>query len=117
MDGETSTPRARRILRADLWLTLLPAAALIVLAFGITLLFVKPAPPKHLTIAVAPEEGGSRYFARRYQEILKRHGIRLDIRETGGSLTNVQLLVADGGADVAFVQSGTDGGESASSIV
>jgi TRAP-type uncharacterized transport system substrate-binding protein len=117
MEGETSTPRARRILRADLWLTLLPATALIVLAFGITLLFVKPAPPNHLTIAVAPEEGGSRYYARRYQEILKRHGIRLDIRETGGSLTNVQLLLGDDGPDVAFVQSGTDGGDNAASIV
>jgi TRAP-type uncharacterized transport system substrate-binding protein len=84
----------------------------------VTLLFVKPAPPTRFTIAVAPEEGGSRYFARRYQEILKRHRITLDIRETPGSLTNVQLLAApDSGVDVSFVQGGTDGGEGVASIL
>jgi TRAP-type uncharacterized transport system substrate-binding protein len=118
MDEQTSSPRARRILRADLWLTLALPAALLVLAFAVTLLFVKPAPPTRFTIAVAPEEGGSRYYARRYQEILKRQRITLDIRETGGSLTNVRLLAAsDSGVDVSFVQGGADGGESATGIV
>jgi TRAP-type uncharacterized transport system substrate-binding protein len=117
MDAERSTPRMR-FLRADLWTTVLPAAALIVLAFGVTLIFVKPAPPSRLTLAVAPEEGGSRYYARRYQEILKRSGITLDIKQTGGSLANVKLLAAEeSGVDVSLVQSGTDGGESAASVV
>src|SRR5205823_13678067 len=75
MLGQRQGPRARRILRKDLLVTLAPTALIIVAAFGITMLFVKPAPPKKLTIAVAPDEGGSRYYARRYQEILKRHGI------------------------------------------
>ena len=34
-----------------------------------------------LTIAIDPDEGGSRYYARRYQEIVKRQGVTLDIRE------------------------------------
>ena len=102
----------------DVIVTAVPAIGIVAIAFGITMLFVKPAPPKHLTIAVAPEEGGSRYYARRYQEILKQHGITLNIRETAGSLTNVQLLAnPDSGVDVAFVQSGTDGGEKAPNVV
>jgi TRAP transporter TAXI family solute receptor len=110
--------RARRILRADLWLTMAPTLLIIAVAFGVTMLFVKPAPPKRLTVAIAPEEGGSRYFARRYQEILKRHGITLEVRQTGGSLSNVQLLADPGsGVDVAFVQSGTQAGEHGGSIV
>jgi len=110
--------RARRILRADLWLTVAPTLLIIAVAFGVTMLFVKPAPPKRLTVAIAPEEGGSRYFARRYQEILKRHGITLEVRQTGGSLSNVQLLADPGsGVDVAFVQSGTQAGEHGGSIV
>src|SRR4051812_8096762 len=69
-------------------------------------------------MAVAPDEGGSRYYARRYQEILKRHGITLEGRQTGGSLTNVQLLAdANAGVDVAFVQSGADAGEHGGDIV
>src|SRR2546423_7161060 len=110
--------RARRILRKDLWVTLAPTALIIAVAFGVPMLFVKPAPPKKLTIAVAPEEGGSRYYARRYQEILKRHGITLEVRQTGGSMTNVQLLADENsGVDVALVQSGTDAGERAAHIV
>ena len=116
MDEER--PAARRILRRDLWATVLPTLVIIAVAFGVTMFFVKPAPPSHITIAVAPEEGGSRYYARRYQELLKKHRIRLDIRQTDGSLTNV-LLLADpsSGVDVSFVQSGTDGGEKAANIV
>jgi TRAP transporter TAXI family solute receptor len=110
--------KARRILRTDLWITVLPAVLIIAAAFGITAFFVKPAPPKRITLAIAPEEGGSRYYARRYQELLKRHGITLDVRQTGGSLSNVQLLAApDSGVDVAFVQSGTAAGERAEGIV
>jgi TRAP-type uncharacterized transport system substrate-binding protein len=91
---------------------------IIAAAFAVTLFFVKPAPPNRLTVAIAPEEGGSRYYARRYQEVLKRHGITLDVRQTGGSLTNVQLLAdPNSGVDVAFVQSGTEAGERAASVV
>ena len=117
-DEKPRRQRARRILRRDLIVTLVPTALIVAAAFGITMLFVKPAPPKRLTIAVAPEEGGSRYYARRYQEILKKNGITLDIRQTGGSLANVQLLAdPQSGVDVSFVQSGTDGGEKAANIV
>jgi len=110
--------KARRILRTDLWVAIAPTALIVGVAFGITMLFVKPAPPKRLTVAIAPEEGGSRYFAKRYQEILKRHGVTLEVRQTGGSLNNVQLLADPAsGVDVAFVQSGTDAGDRSAGIV
>src|SRR5207253_3887960 len=48
----------------------------------------------------------------------KRHGITLEVRQTGGSLTNVQLLAdPQSGVDVALVQSGADPGENAGRIV
>src|SRR5712671_4139212 len=110
--------RTRRILRTDLWVAIAPTLLIILVAFGVTMFFVKPAPPKRLTIAVAPDEGGSRYYARRYQEILKRHGVTLDVRQTGGSLTNVQLLSdPNAGVDVAFAQSGADPSEHGEHIV
>src|SRR5256885_13395488 len=109
MLADRLTPRPRRTLRADLWVPIGPTALIIAVAFGVTMLFVKPAPPKRLTAAIAPDEGGSKYYARRYQEILKRHGITLEVRQTGGSLANVELLADPGsGVDVAFVQSGTN---------
>lgn len=118
MATERLGPRARRILRTDLWVTLAPTVLVVAAAFGLTMFFVKPAPPKKITVAVAPDEGGSRYYARRYQEILKRHGVTLEVRQTGGSLTNVQLLADDdANVDVAFVQSGAEPGDHAEHIV
>ena len=108
MAGEWLPPKARRIVRRDFWIAVGPPLLLVAAAFGVTLFFVKPAPPKKITMAIAPDEGGSRYYARRYQEILKRSGVTLDVRQTNGSLANVRAL-AEGGADVAFVQSGTAG--------
>jgi TRAP transporter TAXI family solute receptor len=117
MAAERLGPKARRILRTDLWITLGPTVLIVAAAFGVTMFFVKPAPPKKITVAIAPDEGGSRYYARRYQEILKRHGITLEVRQTAGSLANVQLLAEpDSGVDIAFVQSGTDAGEKAARI-
>jgi TRAP transporter TAXI family solute receptor len=114
----TIKEQLRGTLRRDLWLTLAPTVLIIAAAFAVTFYFVKPAPPKRLVLATAQDEGGFRYFARKYQESLARHGITLELRPTKGSLTNVELLSADeAGADVAFVQGGTAGGENAARIV
>jgi TRAP-type uncharacterized transport system substrate-binding protein len=108
----------RRTWRRDLWITLAPAALIIGAAFAVTFYFVKPAPPKALVLAMAPDEGGFRYFARRYQEVLARDGISLVLRPTKGSVINVGLLSDDtAGVDVAFVQSGTVGKAKPDNIV
>ena len=41
-----------------------PPPVIVALAFAVTMIFVKPAPPKRLTIAIAADEGGSRYYAK-----------------------------------------------------
>jgi TRAP transporter TAXI family solute receptor len=108
----------RRTLRRDLWLTLGPALALVGIAFAITFYFIKPAPPKTLVIATPQDEGGFRYFARKYQEILARDGITLEVRPTKGSLTSIELLTdKSAGVDVAFVQSGAVPAEKAAGVV
>ena len=108
----------RRLIRNDLSVTIVPTLIVVAAAFAFTFYFVKPAPPKKLTMAIAGDEGGPRYYARRYQEILKRDGVTLEIRETGGSPTNVKLLSDEGsGVDVAFVQSGAASSEQAPHVV
>ncbi|HET9754131.1 MAG TPA: TAXI family TRAP transporter solute-binding subunit [Myxococcales bacterium] len=118
MPSQPSDRRVRRYFRSDLWIAVLPTALIVAAAFAVTLIFVKPAPPKRLTIAIAADEGGARYYARRYQEILKRHGVTLDVRQTTGSPANIKLL-ADGssGVDVAIVQTGSNGSEQAPDVV
>lgn len=108
----------RRTLRRDLWLTLGPALALIGIAFAVTFYFVKPAPPKTLVIATPQDEGGFRYFARKYEAILAKHGIALEVRPTKGSVTSIEMLADENsGVDVAFVQSGTASAEKAPNVV
>ena len=98
----------------ELRLTLILAALLIAAAFAVTFLFVKPAPPRKLVLASAPDEGGARYYARRYAEILRRSGVTLEVRQTKGSLENLALLDDEkSGVDVAFVQSGLADGKPA----
>ena len=63
--------------------------------FAVTFYFVKPAPPKKLVLAMATDEGGFRYFARKYQEVLAKHGVTLELRPTQGSVTSVELLADD----------------------
>lgn len=108
----------RRTLRRDLWLALGPALVVVALAFTATFYFIKPAPPKTLVIATPQDEGGFRYFARKYKEILERDGITLEVRPTKGSLTSIELLNdPDSGVDVAFVQSGAVVAEKAPGVV
>lgn len=62
-------------------------------------------PPQTLSFAAGPEGGGYHAFARRYQDILARDGIEVEILTTAGSLENVALLDS-GRAQVALLQGG-----------
>jgi TRAP transporter TAXI family solute receptor len=117
MKKDSLKEQLQRTTRRDLWLTVAPAALIIGVAFAVTFYFVKPAPPRTLVLATPQDEGGFRYFARKYQESLARHGITVEIRQTKGSVSSVELLAGEEQADVAFVQSGTAGGEKAARIV
>ena len=98
----------RRATRRDLLVALLPALLFIIAAFALAYHFVKPAPPKKIVMATGKREGGYAYFGQRYREILARNGIVLELRETDGSVENVELLTAEhSDVDVAFVQGGT----------
>ena len=57
--------------------------------------FVNPAPPDSLTIATGQQGGAYLLFAERYQAVLAREDITLNILETAGSVENLQLLEQD----------------------
>ena len=84
-----------------------PAVLLSLLGFIVAYQFVDPAPPDRLVIAAGRAEGAYARHAARYAEILGRDGVTLEIRETRGSLENLELLAA-GEVDVGFVQGGTE---------
>ncbi len=100
--------RLRRATRRDILLTITPAVLIIVAAFVLAYQFVKPAPPKKIVMASGQHEGGYNYYAKRYAAFLKRNGVTLEIKESGGAVQNMQLLMDENSdVDVAFIQGGT----------
>jgi TRAP transporter TAXI family solute receptor len=102
--------------KRDLLFAVLPALALGVLALVAMYHFVDPAPPKRLVMSTGEEQSDYQEFAKRYQAILKRDGVQLELRTSVGAVENLQRLKdANAQVDVAFVQDGLhtdqDGGE------
>ncbi len=98
---------ARRTNLREWLLFLVPTIVLIAAAFWLTFRFVQPAPPGSLMMSTGAADGAYHRFALRYQEILARDGVRLDLKPSAGSVENLARLKDDNaGVDVGFVQGG-----------
>jgi uncharacterized protein len=85
----------------------LPSIMVTLLGFLIAYQFVKPAPPKTITIATGDPQGAYYAFGQRYREVLAQYGITLNVLSTRGSAENLDFLrKAEKGVDIAFVQGG-----------
>ena len=81
------------------------AGIVLVIAFGV--LLNRSLPPSTVVIATDLEGGIYTQIALRYQEIFARHGVRLELLATNGSVENVrQLRDPRAGVSVALVQGG-----------
>ena len=81
---------------------------LTIAGFVVAYQFVEPAPPKHIRIATGSLTGAYYSFGNLYKEVLKQQGITLEVRQTAGSVANIDLLEnPKSDVDVAFVQGGT----------
>lgn len=79
-----------------------------VIAIGLLLIglrFVDPAPARRVVLAAGIKGGAYEAFGQKYRAYLAKEGVTLEVRETSGSLENIQL-VRDGKADIAFSQTG-----------
>jgi TRAP transporter TAXI family solute receptor len=69
--------------------------------------YVRPMPPRTLTMVTGPEGGAYHNFGIRYREILARDGIKLKLQTTSGAIENLALLRdRNSGVEVGFLQSG-----------
>jgi TRAP-type uncharacterized transport system substrate-binding protein len=92
---------------AELMKLVLPAAAVIAIAFFIALQFVEPAPPKAFSMATGAETGAYFGFGQKYAAQLNKARIKVDVRKTAGSIENLRLLRdPKSGVSVALVQGG-----------
>ena len=84
-----------------------PPLLLALIGFLVALYFVQPAPPRRIVMATGATDGAYHQFGLRYQRLLARDGVELEIRSTAGAVENVRLLKdSASGVDVAFVQGG-----------
>ena len=90
-----------RDLFATAWWILL----IVGLGFAVAYRFVKPAPPSHIVITTGAESGAYYQFAKRYEAILARDGITLEVKASAGALENLDRLKR-GEAQIGFVQGG-----------
>ena len=78
------------------------AVAALVAAYWI----VDPSPPRKLVMATGPEASDYERFGERYKQILARHGIQVELRNTEGSRDNLRALRDEkSDVQVAFVRS------------
>lgn len=86
----------------------LPALLLVVAAFWLANQFVKPAPPDTFVMSTGRADGAYSTIGRRYQEILGRQGITVELRHSAGAVENLQRLADDeSDVDVGLVQAGS----------
>src|SRR5206468_1631571 len=83
-----------------------PWVALAVLVAAVSWFFVKPAPPRRVTIAAGPRDGAYYAFAQEYAKTFAASGVTLEVRETAGTVDNYRLLNDDPGVELAIVQGG-----------
>jgi TRAP transporter TAXI family solute receptor len=84
-----------------------PAIAVTLIGFVVAYQFADPAPPRRITIATGLKEGAYYSFGSEYAKLLAQDGVVLNVRETSGSLENLQLVSnPDSGIDIAFIQGG-----------
>jgi hypothetical protein len=93
----------------DVLATAGPFILITVVLLAIAYWVLDPTPPRKVVLATGVEQGAYAEFGRRYAEILKTHGITVELRTTQGAAENLQLLRdPDSGVDLAFVQGGAD---------
>ncbi|HVY07758.1 MAG TPA: TAXI family TRAP transporter solute-binding subunit [Burkholderiales bacterium] len=100
--------KLRDLSRRDLWITMATVLAVALVLFLLAFRFVEPAPPNSIVISTGAVDGGYHMFAVRYQEILARDGVKLELRPSAGSQENVSRLIDDSSdVEVGFLQGGS----------
>ena len=110
-------PRLSELSYRDIALIAGPALLVAVVGIWIAARFIKPAPPTHVVMATGVKAGGYDEYGQRYQKILAREGITLELRPTRGSVDNYELLKNPAsGVDIALIQSGIGSAEDAPAL-
>src|SRR5262245_56902146 len=93
--------------RRELLLIVLPVVLVAAGTIWLALRLVDPAPPGVFVVSAASAGRPYHRYAERYQAAFKRNGVKLEVRESGGSFANLKALSdPDAGVHAGFVQGG-----------
>ena len=110
----TATLRHTLLSVRDLALTAGPFALLTLVLLVLAYWVLDPTPPRHVVLATGAPQGAYAQFGKRYADLLKGYGIKVELRATDGAAENLKLLRdPKSGVDIAFVQGGADERENA----
>lgn len=91
----------------DLLLIAVPVLLIIGAMIWFAQRFVDPAPPDTFVITAASAGSPYHRYAERYRATFQRNGVKLEVRESGGSLDNLKALSDPAsGVNAGFVQGG-----------
>jgi TRAP transporter TAXI family solute receptor len=95
----------------DSLIALIPVVLLLALVGWLAERFVRPAPPSKIVMTTGTAGGAYDAFALKYQAILARSGVVLELHRSSGAVENFDRLRADRAPDgvhydVGFIQSG-----------
>jgi hypothetical protein len=80
----------KRGFNRDLLLVSAPATLIVVGAFALTLLVMRPAPPSELVMSTGTADGSYHAYAMKYRDILARDGVTLRLWPSGGAVENLR---------------------------
>lgn len=83
--------------------------AIVILAVGVFWLvfhYVRPAPPRQITLLTGSPGGAYEYFGEKYRQALAKYGVELTLLPSSGSVENLRRIKTEAGIDLAFMQSG-----------
>jgi hypothetical protein len=106
--------------RRDLLIVFVPIGLVVIGAVWVAVTLVRPAPPGTIRFLGGPEGSSYRTNAEKYEKIIERHGVKVEVVPSLGSLDNLRRLAeasgVDAEVDVGFVQSGLTEGVDVSGL-
>ena len=91
----------------DLAITVGPFAFITLVLLALAYWVLDPTPPKRVVLATGADQGAYAEFGKRYADLLRQHGIQVELRSTQGAAENLTLLRdPNSDVDLAFVQGG-----------
>ncbi len=110
--------RFSRVQLRDLAFIAVPVVIAIAGAVWLALRFADPPPPRTFVISAATAGSPYHRFAERYRPYFERNGVKLDVRESGGSFANLKALSDPAsGVHAGFVQGGLTSAKDAPGLV